>query len=144
MKENNKNISKSSGAKKQISESRISENLNTNIPRGGAGDIPGLPSPFFSEDDVKEVVAVDKLVEALQEQKLYTIDDLIDVWCRGVTNGATLWQYCQDTSRPLPSSFEAGLIELVNEIRKSEDKPRTLQDFVNNNMILLGVFDEKL
>lgn len=105
----------------------------------------GTPSPFFTEDDVKETVAIDRIAEALHNNlRVYTIDDLIDVWCRGVTNGATLWQYCQDTDRPLPSSFEAGLIELVNEVRHSTDKSRTLQDFINNNMILLGVFDEKL
>lgn len=108
----------------------------------------GFPSPFFTEQDMKDIVAnntVDRVTELLSSKMpIYTIDDLIDVWCRGVTNGATLWQYCQDTSRPLPTSFEAGLVELVNEVRSSTDKPRTLQDFINNNMILLGVFDEKL
>ena len=95
---------------------------------------------------IREIPTFPEVQEEIKENILamYTIDDLIDVWCRGVTNGATLWQYCQDTNRPLPVSFEAGLVELVNEIRNSKDKPRTLQDFINNNMLLLGVFDEKL
>lgn len=95
---------------------------------------------------IREIPTFQEVQNEITENTLacYTIDDMIDIWCRGVTNGATLWQYCQDTNRPLPTSFEAGLIELVNEIRNSEDKPRTLQDFINNNMILLGVFDEKL
>lgn len=124
-----------------------SENERNSISESPIRGIPetGLPSPFFSEDDVKEIRTIDKIEKALHSDGVvFTIDDMIDVWCRGVTNGATLWQYCQDTEKPLPSSFEAGLIELVNEIRNSEDKPSTLQDFVNNNMILLGVFDEKL
>ena len=115
-----------------------SENGILNSP---ISTIPGFPSPFFTEEDVKEL-QVDN-IELPNTVPRYTIDDMIDVWCRGVTNGATLWQYCQDTSKPLPTSFEAGLIELVNEVRTSKDKPKTLQDFVNNNMILLGVFDEK-
>lgn len=122
-----------------ILNSPISKDSNESA-QGVASENPGLPSPFFTEDDAKEVVALDNIEKSLQN---YTIDDMIDVWCRGVTNGATLWQYCQDTNRPLPTSFEAGLIELVNEIRHSKDKPRTLQDFINNNMILLGVFEEK-
>lgn len=106
---------------------------------------PEIPSPFFTEDDVKEVQTIDKITKALHDNMaVYSIDDLLDVWCRGVTNGATLWQYCQDTNRPLPTSFEAGLIELINEIRSSPEKAKTLQDFINNNMLLLGVFDEKL
>lgn len=127
------------------SKSDQNQNSNSESP---IRSIPEIPSPFFTEQDMKDIVAnntIDRVTELLSaKMPIYTIDDLIDVWCRGVTNGATLWQYCQDTSRPLPSSFEAGLIELVNEIRNSEDKPRTLQDFINNNMILLGVFDEKL
>jgi hypothetical protein len=120
------------------------KNPNSNL-ESPISKIPEIPSPFFTEDDVKEIKTIDKIEKALhRDGMIFTIDDMIDVWCRGVTNGATLWQYCQDTDRPLPSSFEAGLIELVNEIRNSEDKPKTLQDFVNNNMILLGVFDEKL
>lgn len=124
------------------SNSQENPNPNSELP---ISENSGFPSPFFSEDDVKEVRTIDKIEKALHSDgMIFTIDDMIDVWCRGVTNGATLWQYCQDTNKPLPTSFEAGLIELVNEIRTSEDKPKTLQDFVNNNLILLGVFDEKL
>jgi hypothetical protein len=131
MSDNNQNNSESPENQNSNSESPISEN-------------PGFPSPFFTEDDVKEVMDIDNINKSLSNAvPLYTIDDMIDVWCRGVTNGAILWQYCQDTNRPLPASFEAGLIELVNEVRSSTDKPTTLQDFINNNMVLLGVFDEK-
>ena len=116
----------------------------SNSPISSFSEI-GTPSPFFTEDDVKETVAIDRIVEALHNNlRVYTIDDLIDVWCRGCTNGATLWQYCQDTSKPLPVSFEAGLIELSNEVRNSEDKSSALQHMINNQMIMLGVFDEKL
>jgi hypothetical protein len=76
-------------------------------------------------------------------EKTYTIDDLIDVWCRGCTNGATLWQYCQDTDKKLPNTFEAGLIELTNEIRIAEDRHTALKNILNNNMLLLGVFEER-
>lgn len=130
MKPNKK--SKSTKPESQISESPIK-------------DVSEIPSPFFTEDDVKEVINIDKIVEALSStEPVYTIDDMIDVWCRAMTNGATLWQYCIDTNRPLPTSFEAGLIELVNEVRHSDDKVKTLQQMINNNMLLLGVFDEKL
>lgn len=137
---------KSNSPKKQISESPIREISETPMEfLADAFSGIGTPSPFFTEDDVKETMMIDKVVNALSnDMKLYTIDDMIDVWCRAVTNGATLWQYCQDTSRPLPSSFEAGLLELVNEIRHSDDKAYTLQQMLNNNMLLLGVFDEKL
>jgi hypothetical protein len=118
-----------------ISESPINTFSETEI---------GVPSPFFTKEDVEETIAIDRITETLHNNlRVYIIDDLIDVWCRGVTNGATLWQYCQDTNKPLPNSFEAGLIELVNEIRTSENKPKTLQEFINNNMMLLGVFEEK-
>lgn len=134
MKQNNQNNSESSPDQNPISDSPISSFSEI-----------GTPSPFFTKEDVEETIAIDKVVNALQNNmRVYTIDDLIDVWCRGVTNGATLWQYCQDTSKPLPTSFEAGLIELVNEVRNSKDKTMTLHQFINNNMMLLGVFDEKL
>ena len=124
---------KSENERNSISESPISKNPSIQIP-----------SPFFSSEDVEELVAIDKIEKALSHaEPLYTIDDMVDVWCRALTNGATLWQYCQDTSRPLPHTFEAGVIELVNEVRNSKDKVRTLQDFINNNMMLLGVFEEK-
>jgi hypothetical protein len=119
-----------------ISESPINKN-------------PGIESTYFSKDDLAmlERDGLDKFLDTLyarnDTKKEYTIDDLIDVWCRGVTNGATIWQYCQDTKKPLPTSFEAGLIELVNEIRHSDTKAATLQVIINNNMLLLGVFDEK-
>lgn len=123
-------MSKQKPNKKPKSEKSENQILNSPIKSFSEVEV-GLPSPFFTEDDVKDT------------REVYTIDDLIDVWCRGCTNGATLWQYCQDTNRPLPTSFEAGLIELVNEVRTSGNKSKTLQDFVNNNMILLGVFEEK-
>lgn len=134
MKPNKNNKSNSGENQNPISESPI-----RGIPESE------IPSPFFTKEDYEETVMIDKVVNALHDNlRVYSIDDLIDVWCRGVTNGATLWQYCQDKNLPLPVSFEAGLIELVNEVRNSDDKSRTLQDFVNNNMMLLGVFDEKL
>ena len=91
-----------------------------------------------SSDKVKE-----KIISPYADiERLYTIDDLIDMWCRGATNGATLWQYCQDTKKVLPSSFEAGLIELTNNVRGSGDKAHALKAVSANNMILLGVFEE--
>jgi hypothetical protein len=114
-------------------------------------EIPaGIESTYFSKEDLKmlERDGLDQFLDTLSQRrdipKQYTVEDLIDVWCRGVTNGATMWQYCQDTHRILPNSFEAGLLEVVNEIRSSKDKAVTLQAVINNNMILLGVFDEKL
>lgn len=106
---------------------------------------PGKNQNGILNSPIREIPTFQEVQNEITENTLacYTIDDMIDIWCRGVTNGATLWQYCQDKNLPLPVSFEAGLIELVNEIRNSEDKPRTLQDFINNNMILLGVFEEK-
>ena len=85
---------------------------------------------------------IESLVEKILEPK-FTIDDLIDVWSRGMTNGATLWQYCQEKGYNLPVAFEAGSLELVNEVRNSKDKAHALQQIINNNMILLGVFEEK-
>jgi len=87
----------------------------------------------------KEIKIISPYAET---ERLYTIDDMIDMWCRGATNGATLWQYCQDTKKQLPSSFEAGLIELTNNVRDSGDKAHALKAVSANNMILLGVFEE--
>jgi len=93
-----------------------------------------------SENSEKEK---EKIISPYAEaERLYTIDDLIDIWCRGATNGATLWQYCQDTKKTLPLSFEAGLIELTNNVRHSGDKAHALKAVSSNNMILLGVFEE--
>ena len=92
-----------------------------------------------SENSEKEK---EKIISPYAETGIYTIDDMIDIWCRGATNGATLWQYCQDTGKALPSSFEAGLIELTNNVRDSSDKAHALRAVSSNNMILLGVFEE--
>lgn len=96
----------------------------------------------FSNSPISEFSPIES--PYVKAEELFTIDDLIDVWCRGCTNGATLWQYCQDTNKKLPISFEAGLIELSNEVRNSQQKHEALQTVINNNMILLGIFDEKI
>lgn len=105
-------------------------------PSKGQNQIPNLP--------IRAIPTFKEIQDEVIVEKLFTIDDMIDVWCRGCTNGATLWQYCQDNIKPLPSSFECGLTELVNEVRNSDDKSHALQQLINNNMILLGVFDEKI
>ena len=94
-------------------------------------------SPISTFPEIQE-----ELVELVAEEK-YTLDDLIDVWSRGLTNGATLWQYCQEQGYNLPVAFEAGSLELVSEVQNSKDKAQALQTMLNNNMLLLGVFTEK-
>lgn len=126
------------------------QNLNERINVNEVSEIPTFPELDY-----------DKLIDEFNDkEKLFTIDDMIDVWSRGMTNGATLWQYCldkiqeqeqntmngvacQDNNYKLPSSFEAGALELVNEVRNSKDKAQALQAMLNNNMLLLGVFTEK-
>lgn len=112
--------------KKNKSEKTKLNNLESQFSNSPISEFSPVPSPY------------------VKAEELFTIDDLIDVWCRGCTNGATLWQYCQDTNKILPSSFEAGLLELSNEVRNSQQKHEALQAIINNNMILLGVFDEKI
>lgn len=112
--------------KKSNSENPENQNRNKRIGKNFQDKKPEIESPY------------------IELEKLYTIDDMIDVWCRGCTNGATLWQYCQDNGKKLPSSFEAGLIELVGSIREQKHKDQALHSLINNNMLLLGVFDEKL
>lgn len=115
------------------------QNLNERIRGFSETETPqDLVSTFPEIQETLEETA-----ERLRPEVLYTIDDLIDVWSRGMTNGATLWQYCQDHEYKLPSSFEAGSLELVNEVRNSKDKSQALQAMINNNMLLLGVFTEK-
>lgn len=129
----NKKKLKSGKSENQIRNSRISENTeNTEHTE--------------NTKNANESIATPKITPTfpeIQQEVLYTIDDLIDVWSRGMTNGATLWQYCQDKGFKLPSAFEAGTIELVNEVRSSKEKAQALQALLNNNMLLLGVFDEK-
>jgi len=116
--------------KKNIPENQAEEKSETQILNS-----------LNSENSEKE--KEDKIISPYAEtERLYTIDDMIDMWCRGATNGATLWQYCQDTKKVLPSSFEAGLIELTNNVRDSGDKAHALKAVSANNMILLGVFEE--
>ena len=118
------------GEEPEIPDSEIPkvQNLNERISRN-----PELVSTY------------PEITEKIKEdfELVFTIDDMIDVWSRGITNGATLWQYCQEQGYNLPVAFEAGSLELVNEVRNSKDKSHALQAMINNNMLLLGVFTEK-
>jgi hypothetical protein len=82
--------------------------------------------------------------EILEPELKYSINDLIDVWVRGCTNGATIWQYCQEHNKDLPSSFEFGLELLQLEVRKTEQPAGALKDLTSNNFMLLGLFSELL
>lgn len=116
------------------------------------GEEPEIPTPENTESQILNSRISENLLTYVEIQngiatplpKLeFTIDDMIDVWCRGMTNGAILWQYCQEQKYNLPTAFEAGTLELVNEVRNSKDKSQALQAMLNNNMLLLGVFTEK-
>lgn len=81
-------------------------------------------------------------IESVKSINTYSIDDLIDVWVRGCTNGATLWAFCQEHEKQLPSTFEFGLELLQQEIRKQKSKDSALHEVTSSNMILIGLFQE--
>jgi hypothetical protein len=101
---------------KEVSEELNSENPETQIP-----NFPIMENP-----------------------ELYTVEDMIDMWVRGCTNGATLWKFCQEHEKSLPSSFEVGLELLALEVRKTVNPASALSDLTSNNFMLLGVFNEML
>ena len=74
-----------------------------------------------------------------KEQKVFSLDDLIEVWYQGCFNGASLWQYCQDSNYTIPDQFQEGMNKLREQIRK--DGVITLQTLALNSLILLGTFD---
>lgn len=121
------------GEEPEIPESENSESQNLNSPIS--------ENLVITYPEITEKIKED--FELVASEAIFTIDDLIDVWSRGMTNGATLWQYCQEQGYNLPVAFEAGSLELVNEVRNSKDKSQALQAMLNNNMLLLGVFTEK-
>lgn len=121
------------GEEPEIPESENSESQNLNSPIS--------ENLVITYPEITEKIKED--FELVASEAIFTIDDLIDVWARGMTNGATLWQYCQEQGYNLPVAFEAGALELVNEVRNSKDKSQALQAMLNNNMLLLGVFTEK-
>jgi len=127
----------------QIPENPESQILNCPIKAISVTQSTGLNSRISVIPTYKELDYDNIIEEFNDKEKLFTIDDLIDVWSRGMTNGATLWQYCQEQGYNLPVAFEAGSLELVNEVRNSKDKAQALQAMLNNNMLLLGVFTEK-
>lgn len=66
----------------------------------------------------------------------YTFDDLRDVWYCAIFNGAVLWQYA--TEKNLTKKLNVG----VDAIRDLLDED-TLRLILGNNMVLLGLFQEK-
>lgn len=71
-------------------------------------------------------------------EKLYTLDELKEVFYFSLLHGATLWQYCQDTGKELPKAFEAGTHGLLSKVVTAHD----LQELLKSRALLVGVFDE--
>ncbi len=68
----------------------------------------------------------------------YSLDELRDVWYFAMIQGATLWQYCQDTKRDLPEDFNLGIVKIFNHI----DDIETLKTLLGSSQLACGLFDE--
>lgn len=78
--------------------------------------------------------------EQIPHTKMYTIDQLKEVWYLGMLNGATLWQVCQDNTTETKSSFE----KITNELKTTVTSEQSLKDVASSNLMLLGVACEVL
>lgn len=78
------------------------------------------------------------LVKSDTTEKLYTLDELREVWYFSMLHGATLWQYCQDTNKTLPDDFNKGLHALLLKVVTAHD----LQEVLKSRALMVGLFDE--
>jgi len=76
--------------------------------------------------------------EPVKSHSAYTFDELREMWYLSMIQGATLWQYCQDTKKELPVSFDKGL-NLVREQLKDVDDIKKL---LSSNFLLIGLYEE--
>ena len=66
--------------------------------------------------------------------KLYTLDQLKEVWYLGMINGATILKVCQDNTIDELSSFNKVSEELKNTVTSEQ----SIKDVCGNQMLLLG------
>lgn len=78
------------------------------------------------------------LVKVDNQEKLYTLDEMKEVWYFSMLHGATLWQYCQDTNKTLPDDFNRGLHGLLSKVVTAHD----LQEVLKSRALMVGLFDE--
>ena len=72
------------------------------------------------------------------DDKLFTLDELKEVWYFSMLHGATLWQYCQDTEKQLPEAFNVGIHGLLSKVITAHD----LQEVLKSRALMVGIFEE--
>lgn len=87
----------------------------------------------------KEETTTPQIVKDVKSaEAMYTLDELKEVWYFSMLHGATLWQYCQDTGKELPATFEKGIHGLLTKVLTAHD----LQEVLKSRALMVGLFDE--
>lgn len=82
--------------------------------------------------------SIKKDTSKANKTRLFTFDEMKEVWYFSTLLGATLWQYCQDTEKPLPESFDRGLFALKEKLIS----PLELQEVLKSRALTVGLFEE--
>lgn len=72
--------------------------------------------------------------------KVFSFNELLEVWYFSMLHGATLWQFGIDTDKNLPEDFMVGL----DAIRAKLVSPLELQEVLKSRALMVGLFEEAI
>lgn len=70
----------------------------------------------------------------------YSFQQVREVWYKSLIDGATLWQYCQDTKKNLPQDFE----KIADLLFNNTTDVAQLKTILDNSAFMCGLADEYL
>lgn len=76
----------------------------------------------------------------IKENTTYTFQEIKEVWYKSLIDGATLWQYCQDTKKTLPVDF----VQITDLLFANINDPISLKTLLDNSAVMCGLADEYL
>lgn len=70
----------------------------------------------------------------------YSFTQAREIWYKSLIDGATLWQYCQDTKKSLPGD----LVKAVDMMFANITDVSSLKTIMDNSAVMCGLADEYL
>lgn len=70
----------------------------------------------------------------------YSFIQVREIWYKSLIDGATLWQYCQDTKKSLPGDF----VKVVDMMFANITDESSLKTIMDNSAVMCGLADEYL
>lgn len=90
----------------------------------------------LSVDVLEKPASID--ISTKNGEKMFSFEELREVWYFSMIHGATAWQYLVDNKKDMPTDFMKGL----DAIREKVVSPIELQEVLKSRGLMVGLFHE--